>query len=126
VKAHCSSPRGGKRTKKTSSPSSDSFIASSLIARSPRASPRFPECSTFTNKESCVEQLDKNNLRRCRYNMSSNTCERLPKNLRQRATYQVGGGIVGQQQQGYTGYSAQPGRLSAERLQPFQGNAFYL
>jgi hypothetical protein len=58
--------------------------------------------------------------------MTSNSCERLPRNLRQRATYQVGGGVVGQQQQGYTGYSAQPGRLSPERLRPFQGNAFYL
>jgi hypothetical protein len=124
VKAHCAHPR------KSSRASPSSFVASSLVARSPsassRASPRLPACSSYNEKESCISQMDKAGLRRCRYNMTSNTCERLPKNLRQRATYQVGGGVVGQQTEGYTRYSAQPGRLSAERLQPFQGNAFYL
>ena len=57
--------------------------------------------------------------------MTSNVCEKLPKSLRERATYQVGGGVVGQQQEGYTGYSAKPGKLSSERLQPFQSGAFF-
>ena len=125
VKGHCSRPRGGRQSRKVS-PSSNNqpFISKSLLPSSSKQ--RSPTCSSFSDKDSCVSSLDKSGLRRCRYNMTSNVCEKLPKNLRQRATFQVGGGVVGQQQQGYTGYSAKPGRLSPERMQPYQGNAFFL
>jgi hypothetical protein len=130
VKGHCSRPRGGRQSRKASPVSSDNkpFIAKSLLSQSSRPSSRqrSPACSSFSDKDSCVNSLGKSGLRRCRYNMTSNVCEQLPKNLRQRATFQVGGGVVGQQQEDYVGYSAKPGKLSADRLQPYQGNAFFL
>lgn len=137
VKGHCSRPRGRKPSRKSSRVASRKasrsvsenkpFIAQSLLSgAAPRSRQRSPACSTFSGKDACVSSLTRKGLRRCRYNMTSNVCENLPKNLRERATFQVGGGVVGQQQQGYTGYSAKPGKLSAERLQPFQGNAFFL
>lgn len=49
------------------------------------------DCGLLTNKDSCERAMDKENLRRCRYNMSSNKCEFLPMGLRQRATMGVGG-----------------------------------
>lgn len=138
VKGHCSRPRGRKPSRKSSRVASHKvsrsvsenkpFIAQSLLssAAPSRSRQRSPACSTFSGKDACVSSLTRKGLRRCRYNMTSNVCENLPRNLRERATFQVGGGVVGQQQQGYTGYSAKPGKLSAERLQPFQGNAFFL
>jgi len=154
VKGHCSRPRGRKASRKSSRVASRKssrvasrkssrvasrkvsrsvsenkpFIAQSLLsgAAPSRSRQRSPACSTLSGKDACVSSLTRKGLRRCRYNMTSNVCENLPRNLRERATFQVGGGVVGQQQQGYTGYSAQPGKLSAERLQPFQGNAFFL
>jgi hypothetical protein len=129
VKGHCSRPRGRKHSRVASRKASrKSFIAQSLLsgAAPSRSRQRSPACSTFSGKDACVSSLSRKGMRRCRYNMTTNVCENLPRNLRERATFQVGGGVVGQQQQGYTGYSAKPGKLSAERLQPFQGNAFFL
>jgi len=138
VKGHCSRPKGRKHSHKSSRVASRKvsrsvsenkpFISKSLLsgAAPSRSRQRSPACSTLSGKDACVSSLTRKGLRRCRYNMTSNVCENLPRNLRERATFQVGGGVVGQQQQGYTGYSAKPGKLSAERLQPFQGNAFFL
>jgi len=138
VKGHCSRPRGRKPSRKSSRVASRKssrvtsenkpFIAQSLLsgAAPSRSRQISPACSTFSGKDACVSSLTRKGMRRCRYNMTTNVCENLPRNLRERATFQVGGGVVGQQQQGYTGYSAKPGKLSAERLQPFQGNAFFL
>ena len=52
-------------------------------------------CSTLTSKQSCESRMsltDGENYRDCRWNMTSNKCEKLESlDLRKRATYQVGG-----------------------------------
>jgi hypothetical protein len=50
-----------------------------------------PNCNELLGKNQCIDALDKDNLRRCRYNMKEGSCEYLPVNLRERATMQVGG-----------------------------------
>lgn len=50
-----------------------------------------PNCNDLLGKNQCIDALDKDNLRRCRYNMKDSSCEYLPVNLRERATMQVGG-----------------------------------
>lgn len=71
-----------------------------------------PECSTYMDKASCNEVMDKNNLRRCRYNFMSKSCEYLPTELRQRATLGVGGSAT------YEGYK--PGQIGKIAIPDFK------
>ena len=50
-----------------------------------------PNCNAILGKNACDDALDKDNLRRCRFNFSTSSCEYLPLNLRERTTMQIGG-----------------------------------
>lgn len=74
------------------------------------------ECSSYSSKDTCESAFDKDNkYRRCRYNMTSKQCENLPEELRERATYGVGGSAT------YKKYEYKGKKLSKERLSPYGG-----
>jgi hypothetical protein len=94
-----------------------------------------PDCDAFQGKNMCEEALDSDNMRRCRYNMTSKVCEDLPLNLRQRATFGVGGSSLLEpyqapprrriqmpafQQQQQQQQQVEPRKISASRIQELQ------
>lgn len=119
VKAHCSLPRGGRfgrvspgfvQQLKQDIKQEVRDIEQKYEEEPVRASP----CQD-KNKFECVEELDENGLRRCRYNFKLNSCEDLPVEFRKRATMQVGGSAE------YVPYVAgERQRLTGERLAPFR------
>ena len=62
----------------------------------------------------CVDVKDSNGLRRCRYNFETKECEKMPLELRERATFQIGGHAT------IKTYSTVPKKLDLNKLKLFQ------